>query len=171
MNKQSLISRKLEIKPLVVIVDSDAIVAQSNLTDANHDLAVKISKKLVEIGAKVIYPSCIVFESTTTMARKLNNPQMAAGALSVFTDPSIIIEPVDQTIVIDAAKYYDPGATKKNTTFDATVAAVADKYKADYIFGFDAFYEKKGFKLAKALLEKETLESEEFESIVGKKKS
>lgn len=141
--------------PLIIIVDSDGIVAQSNLTDANHDLAVRISEKLVEIEAKVIYPSCIIFESTTTMARKFNDPQMAAGTLAIFTDPSMIIEPVDQSIVMGAAKYYDPNATRKNTTFDAAVAAVADKYNADYIFGFDTFYEKKGFKLAKDLLKEE----------------
>src|SRR3989338_6046388 len=134
---------------LIIIVDSDGIVAQSNLDDANHNLAVKISEKLVDLGAKVIYPSTTIFEATTTMARKFNNPQMAAGTLSVFTDPSMIIEPVDQQIIVGAAKYYDPNTTKKNTTFDA---AVADKYKADYIFGFDGFYEKKGFKLAKDLL-------------------
>ncbi len=138
--------------PLVVIVDSDGIVAQSNLTDVNHNLAVKISEKLVDLEAKVIYPSTAIFEATTTMARKFNNPQMAAGTLSIFTDPSMIIEPVDQAIVIEATRYYDPNATKKNTTFDAAVAAVADKYKADYIFGFDGFYKKKGFKLAKDLL-------------------
>lgn len=138
--------------PLIIIVDSDGIVAQSNLDDANHDLAVKISEKLMDLEAKVIYPSTTIFEATTTMARKFNNPQMAAGTLSVFTDPSMIIEPVDQQIIVGAAKYYDPNTTKKNTTFDAAVAAVADKYKADYIFGFDGFYEKKGFKLAKDLL-------------------
>jgi|SRR3989344_6905656 len=138
--------------PLIVIADSDGIVAQSNLTDANHNLAVKISEKLVKLGAKVIYPSCIVFESTTTIARKFKDSKMAAGILSIFTDLSIIIEPVDQSIITAATKYYDPNATKKNTTFDAAVAAVADKYKADYIFGFDGFYEKKGFKLAKDLL-------------------
>lgn len=138
--------------PLIIIVDSDGIVAQSNLDDANHNLAVKISEKLVDLEAKVIYPSTTIFEATTTMARKFNNPQMAAGTLSVFADPSMIIEPVDQQIIVGAAKYYDPNTTKKNTTFDAAVAAVADKYKADYIFGFDGFYEKKGFKLAKDLL-------------------
>jgi predicted nucleic acid-binding protein len=138
--------------PLIVIVDSDGIVAQSNLTDANHDLAVKISEKLVNLEAKVIYPSTTIFEATTTIARKFNNPKMAAGTLSIFTDPAMIIEPVDQYIVVGAAKYYDPKATKKNTTFDAAVAAVADKYKADYIFGFDGFYEKKGFKLVRDLL-------------------
>lgn len=138
--------------PLIIIVDSDGIVAQSNLNDVNHDLAVKISEKLTDLEAKVIYPSTTIFEATTTMARKFNNPQMAAGTLSIFTDPSMIIEPVDQQIIVGAAKYYDPNTTKKNTTFDAAVAAVADKYKADYIFGFDGFYEKRGFKLAKDLL-------------------
>lgn len=109
----------------------------------------------MDLGAKVIYPSTTIFEATTTMARKFNNPQMAVGTLSIFADPSMIIEPVDQQVIIGAAKYYDPSATKKNTTFDAVVAAVADKYKADYIFGFDGFYEKIGFKLAKGLLKEE----------------
>jgi predicted nucleic acid-binding protein len=140
--------------PPIVIVDSDGIVAQSNLTDANHDLAIRISEELVNLGAKVIYPSTTIFEATTTIARKFNNSKMAAGTLSIFSDPSMIIEPVDQSIVVGATKYYDPNATKKNTTFDAAVAAIADKYKADYIFGFDSFYEKKGFKLAKNLLKK-----------------
>ena len=140
-------------KPLIVVVDSDGIVAQGNLADSNHEMAVKIAEKLVEIEAKVIYPSCIVFESTTTMSRKLNNPQMAAGILSVFADPNIIIEPIGQDVIIGAVKYFDPNASKKNTPFDCAVVAVADKYKADYIFSFDDFYVKKcGYKLAKDLL-------------------
>lgn len=145
--------------PLIVIVDSDGLIAQSNLDDANHKLAVKITEKIAQLGAKVIYPSTTVFETTTTMARKYNNPQMAAGTLSLFANPLMIIEPVDQSIVAGAAKYYDPNATKKNTTFDAVIATVADKYKADYIFGFDNFYEKKGFKLAKELLSPDEIET------------
>lgn len=150
MNKQSLLLRN---RSPIVVVDSDAIVAQGNLVDTNHQTAVKIAEKLVEIEAKVIYPSCIVFESTTAMSRKLNNPQMAAGTLSVFADPNMIIEPIGQDIIAGATKYFDPNATKKNTTFDCAVAAVAHKYKADYIFSFDDFYVKKcGYKLAKDLL-------------------
>ena len=140
-------------RSLIVVVDSDGIVAESNLADSNHKTAVKIAEKLVEIEAKVIYPSCIVFESTTTMSRKLNNPQMAAGTLSVFADPNMIIEPIGQDIIAGAAKYFNPNASKKNTPFDCAVVAVADKYKADYIFSFDDFYVKKcGYKLAKDLL-------------------
>ncbi len=138
--------------PPIVIVDSDGIVAQSNLTDSNHNEAVKIAEKLVEVGAKVIYPSCIVLESTTTMSRKLNNPQMAAGTLTIFSDPNMIIEAVDHSIIAATASYFDPNATKKNTPFDCAVAAIADKYQADYIFSFDGFYIRHGFKLAKDLL-------------------
>ncbi len=140
-------------KKLVVIVDSDAIVAQTNMSDANHDIAQKISEKLVEIGAKLIYPSCIVFESTTTMSRKLNNPRMAAETLAIFSDSAMIIEPVNREIIALAAKYFNPKATKKNTPFDCAVAAVAKKQKADYIFSFDEFYKKHGFVLAKEVLE------------------
>ena len=140
-------------KSLVVVVDSDGMVAQGNLADSNHKTAVKIAEKLVELEAKVVYPSCIVFESTTIMSRKLDNPQIAAGTLSVFADPNMIIEPIGQDIIAGAVKYFNPNATKKNTPFDCAVAAVADKYKADYIFSFDDFYVKKcGYKLAKDLL-------------------
>ena len=140
-------------KAPIVVVDSDAIVAQGNLADSNHEVAVKISEKLIEIEAKVIYPSCMVFEATTTMSRKLNNPQMAAGTLSVFADPNMIVEPISQDIIAGAAKYFDPNASKQHTPFDCAVVAVADKYKADFIFSFDDFYVKKcGYKLAKDLL-------------------
>ena len=48
-------------KSPIVVVDSDGIVAQGNLADSNHKTAVKIAEKLVELEAKVVYPSCIVF--------------------------------------------------------------------------------------------------------------
>lgn len=78
---------------------------------------------------------------------------MAVGTLSIFADPNMIIEPIGQDIIAGAAKHFDPNATKKNTPFDCAVVAVADKYKADYIFSFDDFYVKKcGYKLAEDLL-------------------
>ena len=142
--------------PITVIIDSDAIIAQGNITDAHHKIAIQISRKLEELGAKVIYPSCIVLEATTLMHRwnkkNQNMRGLAVGTLSVMADPMMIIEPVDQQIIAGAAKYYNPKATRDDTTFDCAVAAVADKYKADYIFSWDGFYKKHGFKLAKDLL-------------------
>lgn len=137
--------------PLIIIADSDSMIAQGNLDDANHKKGVLIAEKLSQIGATVIYPSCIVVEAATMMQRRID-PNMAKGTLSLMIDPSIIIEPVDQSIIAGALKYFDPEATKENTIFDCCVAAVADKYKADYIFSWDKFYKKNGFRLAEEFL-------------------
>lgn len=143
-------------KPIVVIVDSDALIAQSNLTDAHHKTAIEISRKLEAVGAKVIYPSTAIFEATTLMHRwnrgEVDMTTVAAGLLSIMSDPSMIVESVDQMTIQGATKYYKPKSSKKNTTFDCAVAAVAEKYKADYIFSWDKFYIAHGFKLAQELL-------------------
>lgn len=142
--------------PLVVIVDSDALIAQANLTDAHHDRAILISKKLEELGAKVIYPSTVIFEATTLMHRwnksGLDLRILAKGTLSIISEILVIIEPVDKEIIQAANEFYSPKASKADTTFDCVVAAVAEKYKADYIFSWDKFYLKHGFKLAQELI-------------------
>src|SRR5258708_16137221 len=158
----------------VVVVDSDAIFAQSNPTDAHHDEALKINDKLATIKARVIYPSCIVLESTTMMHRYRKNEsdeteieikmrQLAEGTLSLIAEPGMLIEPVDQGIIVGVAKYYDPKGSRDNTTFDCAIAAIAAKYQDEgydvYIFSWDGFYEKNGFKLAKELLSPEEIQA------------
>ena len=60
---------------------------------------------------------------------------------------------VDQEILELAEALFDPYGSKQNTLFDAVVAAIAKKQKADAIFSFDVWYEKIGLTLAFNILE------------------
>lgn len=139
-------------KPLKVVVDADAIIAQVNPNDHHHVIAGSISKSLIEMNAQLIYPSTAVVESNAFIQRPLNSTASAYGTAVVFTNPDVQIAEVNQKTLKNALKYFSPTTSKKNTLFDCIVAAVAEEQKADAIFSFDKFYKKKGFKLVSELL-------------------
>lgn len=58
------------------------------------------------------------------------------------------VEYIDEEILKLATKYFEHANSKKNTFFDAIVAATAKRLEADAIFSFDNWYTKLGFKLA-----------------------
>ncbi len=139
----------------VVVIDSDAIVAQANKDDSNHQKALKVTQRLASLGSKDIYPVTAVCEAVTVLSKKLSSKKAAWGIASVFAEPQIEVVEVNKDIYARALNnYFDPKASKKNTIFDCIVATVADEYGADAIFSFDKFYKKRGFKLASELYPK-----------------
>ena len=136
---------------LIVVVDADAIVAQSYPNDSNHKLAVKVSAVLINLNVQVIYPASAILEATTVLQGRLNSGATAYSTATAFSDSNTHIAEINQTTLTNALKYFSPSTSKKNTLFDCIVAAIAQEYKADAIFSFDHFYVKKGFRLAKDL--------------------
>ena len=139
------------MKSKLVIGDADAIVAQANPEDSNHDKAVSIAEKLIQSQVNVIYPVTAVLEAVTHIQRALSSGATAYGTAQLMIDPSVQVIEVNQQTLTNALTYFSPTTSKQNTLFDCVVAAVADEYKADAIFSFDRFYKKKGFKLAEEL--------------------
>lgn len=136
---------------MIVIADADCIVAQAYADDVHHKMTLELVKKMDRIGAHLLFPSTAIAEAVTTLQRKFSNPELAASTLELFTDPSIDIEEINQEIVREAGKLFDPKSSKHNTIFDCIVAAVAKNTNADAIFSFDEWYTKLGFKLASEL--------------------
>ena len=135
----------------LVIGDADAIVAQANPQDANHDKAVKIAQELISSQVNVIYPVTAVVEAITHIQRALNSRATAFGTAQLMIDPSVQIVEVNKQTLTNAVNYFSSTTSKKNTLFDCIVASVADEYKAAAIFSFDHFYKSKGFTLAEDL--------------------
>jgi len=136
---------------LIIVADADAIVAQAIASDSNHKLTLSLGKKLAGLGAHVIFPATAITEAVTALQRKFSDPRLAASTLEVFTDSDIVIENVDQEIIREAKKLFDPNASKKNTLFDCIVATISKMHRADAIFSFDDWYTKLGFKLVSDL--------------------
>lgn len=139
------------IKQLIIIADTDAIIAQISPEDLHHKQVESLAKLLTKLQALIIFPATTVAEAATTLQRKYSNPLLAAAVLDTFADPKMIVENVDQEIIREAKKLFDPDTSKHNTFFDCIVAAVAKKHHADAIFSFDGWYTKLGFKLVSDL--------------------
>ena len=136
---------------MIIIADADAIVAQAYADDASHKQVLLLSQMLEELGAHIIFPSTAISEAVTTLQRKFSDPYLAASTLNLLTEPSIDIENIDEGIIREAKKLFNPNASKHNTFFDCIVATVAKKHHADAIFSFDDWYSKLGFKLVSNL--------------------
>ena len=133
-----------------VIADSDSLIALLNVDDANHTKAVGQLEKLIGQGYRIIYPATVIVETTTTFQIKFSNPRLSDQIVKMTAQAQLPVETVDQRIIDKAIVLFSTSGSKKNTLFDAVVAATAQIMNAEAIFSFDKWYLKLGFKLAKA---------------------
>lgn len=139
-------------KTIVVVADTDVIIARTFLKDLKHDEVRRIFDRLTSLNAEILYPITAIAEAISFIQRVLGNSYAAYETAKLFTHNDIAKIDIDYEIYSNAfTKYFGPAISKKNTLFDCIVAAVADKYQADAIFSFDSFYKKRGFELASEL--------------------
>lgn len=131
----------------VCVADTDALIALTLADDIHHKRASSISKYLLEKGVTVIFPVTVFPETITFLKRAVNQPQKAHEINTQLQNGIYTIEYINQEILQQATQYFEHANSKKNTFFDAIVAATAKSLKADTIFSFDKWYEKLGFTL------------------------
>ena len=136
----------------LVIVDADAIIALSSTSDANHEKAKRILQALSANHAVALFPTTAICEAVTVLRGRLNRPDDAGRIIKKFQRGDFPVQAVDQQILTDAAALFHPLASKKNTLFDAVVAAIAKHHHADAIFSFDGWYRKIGLTLTDDLI-------------------
>lgn len=132
----------------IVVADADALVALSLEEDPHYHKAVNITKMLVKQGLTIIYPVTVFPETITFLKRALNQSQKAHALNKQLQAGLFNIQYIDTSILKLASFYFDSASSKKNTFFDAIVAATAESLEAESIFSFDDWYPKLGFKLA-----------------------
>ena len=135
----------------IVIGDADSLIALLLENDANNKRAQNILAKLNKWETAIIYPNTAIAEAVTTLLRKHSNPELAGYLAKQYKDNIFRVEYVNEGIMRLAADLFNSKSSKKNTFFDAIVAAVAKSLNADAIFSFDGWYKKVGFKLASDL--------------------
>ncbi len=137
---------------LIFIVDSDALIALLHEEDMLFERATKILRQLAAHDAQLIYPLTALMESVSTLTRKLNQPFLAKKIIESAKNDELFIEAIDDKLFSETLHLFQPTASKKNTIFDACVAATAKKLNTKYIFSFDKWYEQLGFTLAESLI-------------------
>lgn len=136
----------------LVIADTDALIALSLEDDIHHVRATTISANLLKKEVSIIFPVTVFPETITFLKRAVNQPQLAHKINSRLQKGLFTVEYIDEEVLSLATKYFEQADSKKNTFFDALVAATARKLEADGIFSFDGWYQKLGFKLAQDLV-------------------
>ena len=135
----------------LVIADADALIALALESDPHHKRAVTISGMLMQQAATIIFPATVFPEAITTLKRALNQPEKARLINRQIQQGAFQIEYPNQKIMNRAGQLFEKAISKKNTLFDAIVAATAESLEADAIFSFDNWYTKLGFTLTSAL--------------------
>lgn len=136
----------------IIIVDSDALIAQLNKADPNHSRAAKISKRLVKIEANLIFPLTTIAETISVLKFRKKDRTAIRKLTDSVSNNKLTVSEITIDIFNEAVRIFDPESSKRNTFFDAIVAASAKKEKADAIFSFDKWYSKQGFKLAEEMV-------------------
>lgn len=132
----------------IVVADSDALIALSFEEDPHYKKAASILNVLMQQEFTIIFPVTVIPEAITTLKRSINQPKKAHLLNKKLQQGELHIEYINEEILKLATQYFDQAISKKNTFFDAIVAATAEKLEADAIFSFDDWYKKLGFKLA-----------------------
>jgi predicted nucleic acid-binding protein len=138
---------------MTIIIDTDAIFALSNRTDALHARAKRILER-AEHPSIILSPTTIV-EFSFTAAKKLGL-ERAKHITQTMTDGSMRIETVNADDVQTATQFFYQQRTKEDSLCDCFVMALAKKVQADCIFSFDQGYTKNGFVLIEDFLEQLT---------------
>lgn len=131
----------------IVVADTDALIALTFEEDPHHKKAISTLDMLTQEGFIIIFPVTVFPEAMTTLKRSLNQPKKAHLLNKKLQQGEFNIEYVDADILKLATEYFDQAISKKNTFFDAIVAATAQKLEAESVFSFDNWYPHLGFKL------------------------
>lgn len=134
--------------PLIVVGDTDGLIAILSEEDVNHANAVATVQKLLGQDAQTVFPLTTIAEAVTTLRRKLNRPDLAEKVVQHITGGAVAIENVDTDMLGTALTVYNPKGSRQNTLFDALVVATAKKLNTKVIFSTDEWYGKLGFILA-----------------------
>lgn len=132
----------------IAIGDADALIALALEEDPNNKRARKISEWLSENSITTIFPVTVFPEAITSLKRAANQPEKAHLLNRQFLDGVFSVEYINADIMRLASEIFEKAKSKKNTLFDAIVAATAQALETNLIFSFDDWYPKLGFKLA-----------------------
>lgn len=135
-------------KAIIVVGDTDGLIAILHKEDINHKKAVETVTRLLQYNVQTVFPLTTILETVTTLIRKLKKSDLASLVVEQITGKALAIENTDTDMLNEALKVFNPKGSKQKTIFDAMVVACARKLNTNIIFSTDDWYSKLGFILA-----------------------
>ncbi len=128
-----------------LLVDSDAFFSLLVKTDANHQRASLLNKRLVASEQQFITVNLVVFETATVLSRKINQ-QAACLFLENISSGKMEIFRIDETIEKRAGEIFKKQHRKNTSFIDCVNMAVMERLNLPTIFSFDKIYKRNGFR-------------------------
>ena len=127
-----------------VIADSSGLISIFSPNDSNHDLAIRVSKKIAQDNQTVCIPSDIFSETLNVVGKKISQDIAYIIGSTLLQDTRFLIIDVTAAILQDALKILQKQPASVSYT-DCVVMAAANSLKTKEIFGFDKVFHKSGY--------------------------
>ena len=141
---------------LKIFVDSDAFVALTIETDANHEKALSLLQSLQEKPV-VFLTSNYVFSESITVISMRSSHKVAVAYIDQMQslESPFQIKRTDADEDEEAIKVFKEQTSKNTSYVDCTNMVFMEWLDLDAIFSFDEVYRKKGFTLVKDFITEE----------------
>lgn len=135
---------KAETRTSQLSADSSGLVSLVTDTDSNHQAAVALAERLVEIDGAVLVPAEVFAETLNILGKKAGKATAIKAGKMLLEDGTFLVEESNQEIRRDAcARFQDLPESVSYT--DCCVMSFADYYGIKHIFGFDGIFERQGY--------------------------
>jgi predicted nucleic acid-binding protein len=132
---------------MVVIVDTDALLALFNPEDSLARLADTVAEKLAQTGAEFVILPTTLAEFALVASSRVGVTRTRA-ALEQIRAMCYRMVVVDLALTDEAMNWYKKQTSKEESLFDCFVMAAVGKIGAECVFSFDKGYKKNGLVLA-----------------------
>lgn len=129
------------------VIDTDVLVALSNVNDTLHSSAKKLIKRVIKQKIQIFILPTTMAEFALLASSKIGVRE-TKSALDKIKNSNLIID-INQESTLSAISKYKKQTSKEESLFDCFIMVLANDLGIDYILSFDKGYKKKinGFKL------------------------
>src|SRR5262245_20617172 len=118
-----------------VVVDTDALLALTDVNDALHLRATALAKQLTALDALVLLSPTTIAEFSTVATRNIGFAQAKKAVDTLYKAYSLF--ELDNVLNHSAIQKYRGQTSRYNTLFDCYVMAISGETQCDCIFSFD----------------------------------
>ena len=129
----------------VAIADSSAIVALVKPDDSRHEDARAAAAALIRAQYDIVIPSEVIAETLNILGKKVSNAAAVEAGRKLLSGGFAIVQSQFETLLRAVDRLPQE---KQSTSFvDTLVMVWADELKTDVILGFDAVFQRSGYRL------------------------
>ena len=128
----------------IIIADSSGLISLVIPSDANHLLATQGARQISTEESTIFIPAEVLAETINILGKKYGHKQAMTTGHRLTRDNAFIVVETNELIRSRALDLMDDAPGSVSYT-DCIVVATAEHYNCAEIYGFDRFFQQRGF--------------------------